>query len=465
MNSWQRLSTGLLLLSFLVLGGAGCGGGGGAPEQEDVTLTYWRVFDNDDAFSDIISAYQDLHPNVNIEYKKLRFDEYEEELIQALAEGTGPDMFAVHNDALGEFKNLLLPLPATTTVSYLTTQGTLRKQTVVEEREQRSLTQKQLKEQYVDVVASDVILPYTPDPEVDSEDRIFGLPLSVDTLALYYNKDLLNAANIATPPKTWEGFQDAVMALTTIANNGTITQSGAALGTSDNVERTTDILTALMLQNGTEMTDDRGRVAFAAIPDGTPEGYYPGLDAVRFYTDFANPTKAVYSWNDTFPNSFDAFANGQTAFFLGYAYHLPLLRTAAPKLNFATAHLPQIDTDENRKVNFANYWVEAVSKDTENADWAWDFIQFASNAEHVRSYLDVAEKPTALRELIDTQVEDELLGPFVDQLLTAKTWYHGADVAAMEEALRDLIDAVLAGTTQAENAIEQAARVVAQTYE
>ncbi len=460
---------GLRTLSAFVLGsmvltlGAGCSGGDARSELENVELTYWRVFDNDDAFDDIISSYTTMHPNVKIEYKKLRYDEYEDELLRAFAEGEGPDIFAIHNDAMGEFKDLMLPLPPSVTITYLETQGTLRKEVVSVEREETTLTQKQLKSNFIDVVAADVIMDYQPDPEVEAESRIFGLPLSVDTLALFANKDLLDAAGISTVPTTWEEFQDAVVLLTKYDDTGAIIQSGAALGTSRNVNRSTDILAALMMQNGTDMTDERGRVAFHTIPDDTPRDVFPGLDAVRFYTEFADPTKEVYTWNENFTSSFDAFAAGQTAFYLGYSYDIPLLRTAAPKLDFTVSKLPQIDG--GKEVNFANYWVEAVSKDTEYPDWAWDFIQYAADKEQVTSYLNEAQKPTALRSLINGQLSDEDLGVFAEQLLLADSWYHGADVAAMEEAIKDLIDEILAGTDQPEESIEKAARVVSQTYE
>lgn len=459
-----RFTAALLLGSVLLTTGLGCGGGGGTSGSlEDVDLEFWSVFDNDNAYKEIISSYTTLHPNVNITYKKLRSDEYEDELIRALAEGEGPDIFSVHNDSVEEYKDLMLPMPASTTITYAEIQGTIRKETVVVTREQPTMSQKTLKSSFVDAVASDVIRDYQPDPKVEAEERVFGLPVSVDTLALFYNKDLLNAAGIAAAPITWDELQDDVIALTQTDTAGNITQSGAALGTSDNVERAPDVVAALMMQNGTNMTDTRGRVAFHTIPDDTPDNVFPGLDAVEFYTDFANPTKEVYTWNSDFPDSSEAFADGQTAFFFGYSYHVPLLRTAAPKLNFSVAKLPQIAG--GREVNYANYWVNSVSKDTAHVDWAWDFVQYMADAKNVPTYLDETDKPPALRALINDALDDENVGSFTEQLLTARSWYHGNDVAATEEAMEELIDAILAGPEDPENTIEQAARIIAQTYE
>lgn len=452
-----------LLLSVFITTGQGCGGGTSVATQEKVELEYWRVFDDADSFDGIIEAYRASHPNVRINYKKLRFDEYEEELVRALAEDRGPDVFSIHNTWLPAYKDLLLPMPASVTVSEQETQGTLRKEVVVVEKEKPTMSQRELKSAFVEQVPKDVVMEYQPDPEIAAEDSIFGLPLSLDSLALFYNKDLLDAAGIATPPANWEEFQDDVELLTQYDDKGEIVQSGAAIGTAENIERSTDILSLLMIQNGTQMTDDQGRVAFQTIPDGTPQDIFPSLDAVEFYTDFSDPTKKVYTWNDSMSGSFEEFTAGKTAFFFGYSYHLPLIRTAAPKLNFAVGAMPQIT---NGKVaNYANYWVEGVSKTTEYPDWAWDFVIFAASEEQVSSYLDTANKPTALRNLLNTQLEDEDLGTFATQALTAESWYHGLDATAAEEALRDLISAIAANPEDPEKVIGSTARIVQQTYE
>ena len=41
------------------------------------------------------------------------------------------------------------------------------------------------------------------------EQRIMAVPVSVDTLAMYVNKDLLNTAGIPTVPSEWSAFQQA----------------------------------------------------------------------------------------------------------------------------------------------------------------------------------------------------------------------------------------------------------------
>lgn len=445
-----------LMLCVLVTTGQGCLGGGSAQDQlEQVTLDYWRVFDGKDDFEEIIDAYHALHPNVTINYRRLRFEEYEDELIRALAEGRGPDVFTIHNTWMNEYQDLILPMPDTVNISYLESRGTLRKETVVVETENRTLTEAQLRSQFVEQIENDVVLN-----NPTGGTSIYGLPLSFDTLALFYNRDLLDAAGFPNPPKTWDEFQSMIPNLTSYSEDGTILQSGAALGTSDNVERVTDILSLLMMQVGTSMTDTRGQITFDN-PDA--DDFYPALNALEFYTDFANPTKEAYTWNDSFGNSFDEFAGGNTAFFLGYSYHIPLLRTTAPRLNFAVTGVPQLAGDV-QQINFANYWVETVADSTEAPDWAWDFLLFAAGEDNVGSYLTAARKPTALRNLISTQLDDEELAVFSEQSLTAESWYHGSDATAAEDALKELIDTILLGTTEPKDALARAASKVQQTY-
>jgi len=459
----KRIFSLFLLASTLAMVGAGCSGGTAAgPVQSKVTLKYWSVFDEQDAYKDIFAAYRGAHPNVTIEYKKFRPEEYEAALIRALADGTGPDIFSVHNTKLAEYQSLLSPMPAQINISNLVTQGTLKKETVLVAKQEATISQKAFKAQFVDAVTQDSMLNYTADPKVAATPRIYGFPFAMDTLALFYNKDLLNAAGIAEPPADWDSFSAAVMKLTKYNATGGVAQSGTALGTVKNVDRSADILSVLMMQNGAQMIDENGSPTFHEIPKGTPEGVNPGVDAVTFYTDFANPVKEVYTWNDGFPNSVSAFGRGQTAMMLGYSYDVPVLAAAAPKLNYGIAPLPQIAG--GKVVNYPNYWIQGVSKTSKFSDYAWNFLQFASSPTNAPKFLAKSGHPTAVRSLIGSQLEDEKIGVFAGQLLTTQSWYHGLDSDAAFKAISDLSTTILVGTPDPKKAISQTAQVVGQTY-
>ena len=70
--------------------------------------------------------------------------------------------------------------------------------------------------------------------------------------------------------------------------------------------------------------------------------------------------------------------------------------------------------------------------------------------------------PTALRSLVDQQKEDERIGVFADQLLTAKSWYKGKDPNTTESFMREMMDNVTSGKTTLEDSINKAARKIYQ---
>jgi len=466
MNIKKKIFILLLLCLFILTSGFGCKLVDKEVQEamKPITINYWRVWDGPDAFDEIIANYKEVHPFVTINYRKLRYSEYEKELLEALAEDRGPDIFSIHNTWLKRYQSKITPMPAEITMAYPIVKGTLKKEVIPELRTKKSISLKELKNNFVDVVYEDVVLATTDGEKGEGEEKIFGLPLSVDTLAMYYNRDLLNNGGIAQPPSYWDReFQQAVKKLTKQNSVGQIIQSGVALGGSENIERYSDILSILMMQNGSVMMDEKGTVMFNRIPSVLADkSYNPGLEALRFYTDFSNPAKEVYSWNSEMDNSLDMFIQGKLALMFGYAYHLPTVKARAPKLNFSIAKIPQIEGNE-QNINFANYWVETVSNKSQYVNEAWSFIQFAAQAEQVKYYLDKTKKVTALRSLVNSQIDDIDIGIFAEQVLTAQSWYKGADSNAAELVIGEMIDEAIQGEKKLEEVIRFGARRVQQT--
>ncbi len=445
-----------VLIFVLLISLSGCGLS--SPSQDPrkpITINYWRVWDDSGSFREIIDKYEELHPNITINYRKLRYEDYEDELVNAMAEDRGPDIFTIHNTWMKAYQPKMAYMPEEVKMSKAVMEGVINKKKVLTTETKKTLTIKELENKFLDVIYKDVILP-----DEKGIDKIYGLPLSVDTLAMYYNKDLINNANIAEVPKYWDrDFQETVKKMTKQSNEGEIIQSGVALGGARNIEASTDILSILMMQSGATMMNDEGSVMFHSSSRVT-KGYNPGPEALEFYTDFANPGKEVYCWNDRLDDSLDMFAEGKLGIMFGYAYHLPIIKSQAPKLNFNTVKLPQIKGSE---VNFANYWVETVSHKSKNQDAAWDFLQFATAEEQVKSYLDYVKKPTALRSLVNEQIDDTEIGVFAEQLLTSKSWYSGYNAHATTEAFKQMVEETNNHEEEIETVMRRAVERIQQT--
>lgn len=430
-----------------------------------VSLTYWTVFDDTADLQSLIEAYQARRPYVSIKVQKIPEDQYEQRLLQAWALDQGPDIFSLPNTWVRKYVDFIKPLPASVRVyQYTTKKVFFRDQTEVKPITIQTLTHSQLRQRYVDVVTSDVVLPQSKRAPAST----YALPLSVDTLVLYYNRDLLNAAGIAQPAATWKEITEHAPLLTILDSQNNILQSAIAMGTAANVNRATDIWSLLAIQNGTTMiAADGSKVAFN---DATNQF---GVRALEFYTDFADFAKEVYAWNADQPEALDAFTQGKVGYFIGYRYHQPLIEQAAPTLNFAVAPAPHINADGTdaqlsssglpTPVTFASYWVETVAQKSAHADEAWDFVQFASSETPVKSYLEKTGKTSALRSVLNAQRADPEKALFADQALIARSWYHGTDAVAVENYLKEMIDSVADNTASAISAINLAAEQVNNT--
>jgi ABC-type glycerol-3-phosphate transport system substrate-binding protein len=107
-------------------------------------------------------------------------------------------------------------------------------------------------------------------------------------------------------------------------------------------------------------------------------------------------------------------------------------------------------------VNFASYWGFTVSENSLNIEEAWKFIDFLAQPENVKKYAEKTRLPVARRDLILWQQQDEQLRHFTNQILSARSWYHG-DYAAVEKILQDMIDSAQRGDQTIEEALADAA--------
>jgi len=227
------------------------------------------------------------------------------------------------------------------------------------------------------------------------------------------------------------------------------------MGTAENINRSTDILTLLMLQTGTKMTnDDYTQATFNQKIRLKEQTFSPGQEALRFYTDFSNP-KRVYCWNRQMPYSIDAFYQGKTAMMINYSHHIETIRDKASYFNFGLAPVPQIK-DRDFDVNYANYWGLAVSKNSDYPIAAWKFIVYLTQRENLKKYLEQAKRPAPRRDLIEWQKTDPDLGIFANQALSAQSW-HQVDNQAIEKIFADMIKSVVLGEATIEQAINKAA--------
>lgn len=416
-----------------------------------IELTLWGVYDTTDAFSGIISEYRKGHPNVQVTYKKFRPEEYEQMILEGLAEDRGPDLFMIDESWLPRYRSKILPAPQSVVLPVQAVGGpSFRREVKYSLATLPVITAQQIKDEFVGSVYSSVV----------DGNTVLGLPFSLDSLILLYNRELLNQAHLTRPPKSWDEFKSSVQATTRADSQGKLVQAGVALGAASSVPHSADIISLLMLQNGTNMVSRDGSQATFASASSNDQNYRPGAEALRFYTDFANPTKEVYTWNNTFGDAYDAFAAGKVAFVFAYARDVPTIRAKNAQLDFGISPVPQLSA---REVNYASFWPAVVSRKTKYPDEAWNFLDFATSPEHVLPYITATKQAPAVRTVIEQVKGDPELGTAAVAALTAQTWYHGSDSTIVETAFNDMVNQVLDGRMTPEAAVSKAAQAVTKT--
>lgn len=411
-----------LVIGSLVLLSAGCGGGDTKPGK--VTIKIWKPFVDSDKMGVLIQAYKKAHPNVTIEYTKKNIENYETDLINALAAGTGPDIFSINNTWLPEYLDKVTPAP------------------------DKLYTLKEYKDSFVDVVYNDFV----------RDNKVYGTALWVDSLALYYNKDIMGTAGIATPPTTWDQLAVDSRKIASQSEDGYFDRSGVAIGTYQNVNRAVDVVYLMMLQAGTVPWSNDGRSPrFASSIQKNGKSFNPGIEAVDFYTSFANPNSENYTWNSDSDYSVDAFANGRSAFLYGYSYTRSQIDAKAPNLNYDVAPVPQYDLSQPN-VNFASYFGEVVSKasvDRKTRDAAWDFLKFSTSKKALDAYYAKDKQPSSRRDLIELQTQDLEIGVFAHANLTAKSFYK-VDEQKFDALIGDVIENILFRGQKTSSALSKA---------
>src|SRR3990167_3346421 len=74
-------------------------------------LEFWGVGDEQNDWADTINGFESTHSNISVKYTKLDPANYEKQLLDALASGSGPDVFMFHNAWLLKHANKAVPAP------------------------------------------------------------------------------------------------------------------------------------------------------------------------------------------------------------------------------------------------------------------------------------------------------------------------------------------------------------------
>lgn len=393
---------------------------GGSSSAKDIgPIHVWGTLD-ERAMTTVIRTLaenDDTLRQVTYEQKDARTYDYD--LANALASGAGPDLFMLTQDQVFSQQAKIVTVPFD------------------------SLPEQTFQSMFID--ESQLFLTPT---------GVLAIPLVVDPLVLYWNKDMLAAQGYAAAPKYWEEVFKMAEKLTVRDDAGTVQKSTIAFGSFDNVRHAKEILSALVMQAGGEITgrDAQGRVV-SQLSAKTAAAVQPGDSAVRFFTTFADPSKNIYSWNRSMPDSLLAFTSGDLALYIGTASELPLIKAQNPNLNFAIAQLPQIQVAK-RSVSFGRLYGLAIPKAARNPTAAFTIAKKLATAEATTQLATAWGLASSRRDVLAKPVDgaDEIFR--LDAIISRG--FLDPDAAKTDQVFRAMINDVTSGSLKLSDAVQRA---------
>lgn len=410
---------GLLALIGLLVFATSSGLGGNTSKVGVVTI--WGTLPQAAVTAELAALSQADKSYGKVVYVQEPADTFDANLADAIASGTGPDMVLISQEQLLSEENKINIIPFS------------------------SISQRT----FIDT--------YLPEDQLYlTSTGTYGIPYVLDPLVLYYNKTLLNQAGVALPPASWEAVTGLAPALTHTTPTG-ITQSTIAFGTYTNIENARAILSLLFLQAGssiTQLSNVGVRSTLGADANTSITGVSPVAAALNFYTQFADPSRTVYSWNPSFASARQQFLAGSLAFYIGFASEQPELAAANPNISFDMAPIPQPQTSAT-KVDYGLAYAFAIPKASRNATGAFLTAQALSSPTYLSAAAQALSMAPADRSILTPSASDSFAPIYYPEALVASGWLSPAP-ATTDSIFSAMITSVTSGQYQATAAVSAA---------
>ncbi len=348
---------------------------------------------------------------VEIVYKEKRKSTFDRDLIEALASGVGPDIVLLPQDLILRHSNKIYPIPY------------------------ESMSERAFKDSFIE--EGELYL---------NESGIFAVPITIDPMVMYWNRDMFSSAGIVKVPRYWDEFYKIAQAVTIKDRQLNISRSTISFGEFQNVTNAKEIISMLIMQAGNpitvkNVTSKKG--AESVLSKAFEYDIPPAVSALRFYTEFSNPTKSSYSWNRSLPTSFDMFTGGDLAVYFGFASELSKIKKKNPNLNFDVAKVPQV-RDSTKSVTFGEMQGLSILKQTKNIPAAFQAIILLSSNTFVDQLSKSLNLPPVRRDLLVKKPAEASRVLFYDSALISKAWLDPSPIDT-ENIFKRLVENIISG--------------------
>ncbi len=330
---------------------------GGKKETKAVNLKVWESDKGPDKFiQEAGAAYTKANPNVTVEYVHVELGDAAGQIALDGPAGVGPDLFAAPHDKLGELVNSGHVAP--------------------------TVNPDKVKKQVLGACGQ--ALTY--------EGKMYGYPVSAETYALFYNKDLIAEKDV---PKTWEDLEKWTKEFNAAnpGKYGFIMDVGNSYYT---ILFTTSSGNRLFGPSGTDTTS-------------TNINSDASIKGMEFFQSLRS-TLDVPAADVTTSMADAAFSSGKAAMHITGPWNIKPFVDAG--INFGVAALPALPGDTKPCASFSGTRAMFVSAYSENVEEASKFAEFLLTDEMQQLRFAL----TGAMPSINTKVDSPYIPGFLEQL-------------------------------------------------
>jgi multiple sugar transport system substrate-binding protein len=321
--------------------------GGCRPRQPGDVVELWALGREGEVVQGMVPDFERRHPGVKLHVQQIPWSAAHEKLLTAYVGEAMPDVFQLGNTWIPEFVALgaLEPLRA---------------------RLERS-----------HAIALDDYFAGILETSTQG-DEVYGVPWYVDTRLLFYRTDLAARAGLASPPRTWVEWREAMVRVHERAPRGDF-----ALLMPVNEWQP---LIVFALERGARLLrdgDTRGNFESAAF-----------REAFAFYVDLFRRGLAPLASQAQIANLYQDFARGGFAFYVTGPWNIGEFRARLPAgTPWTTAPMPSPD-DRYPGISLAGGSTIAVYRGSARKDLVWQLVEYlAEPAQQLELYRLTGDLP------------------------------------------------------------------------
>lgn len=267
--------------------------------------------------------------------------------------------------------------------------------------------------------------------------KLYGLAPVTNTIALFYNKDMLAEAGVQ-PPKTWDELKAAAKKLTKPG------RYGMAFNANATYEGSWQFLPAMWTNGGDETDLNSPQVA----------------EALQLWVDLVksgSASKSVINWTQGDVN--DQFIAGKTAMMVNGPWQIPALNKN-PKIKWDVVRFPVNKPDQTPVAPLGGEaWTVPLNKDQAKQQKAADFVKCLNSDANELAWAKARYTIPTRTSLLDEYVKEvPSMKAFTEQVKTARsrTGRLGDKWPDAAKVIYQAIQLALTGKSTSQDAFKQA---------